>query len=417
MEMVKLKMRTIYKSVLSFIGFLILIGVVLGVSYLFYDKVLEDNSDIEVTGSLSINYINGKIINVTESNRLTFSITNSGNKEQFYNIGFLKVRGNGKYILKLNDTIVVEGELKSIDEITTDYLSIGKGETKIYTLEIDNLGESTLTALLNIRDKEGNIVNFSETILNNNTASENSLTKVGSEIAIEDEGLIKSYDDTGVSYYFRGNVQNNYVSFADFIWRIVRINGDGTVRLVLDGVTDSLTTYYNSNNQNYSYESSELEKHLKDWFELYLNDYSKYIANTKFCNDITKDESYNYNSYVRIMTNKIPTLNCLGDSLTNNIGTLTIDEVILAGAAPNYSNTQFYLYNDSISDIWYTLTGAKGSSSTLNLFMLDNNGNLKTEVSGNLYRNVRPVINLIKNIEVTGDGTENNPYKIIETNN
>ena len=417
MEMVKLKMRTIYKSFLSFIGFLLLIVVALGITYLFYDKVLENESDIEVTGSLSINYIDGKKINVLDNDTISFSITNSGTKKEYYNIGFLQVRGNGKYILKYNNSIISEGELKSIDEITTEYLDIEKGETKIYTLEITNDNENNLTALLNIRDKEGSIVTFANTILNNSSVSENALTKVGEEAAIEDEGLIKNYDDTNVSYYFRGNVKNNYVSFAGFTWRIVRINGDGTVRLVLDGVTDSLTTYYNSINTSYSYNDSELEKHLQEWFMLYLNDYSDYIANSKFCNDITFDQSYNYNSYVRIITNKIPSLNCLGSSLTNNIGTLAIDEVVLAGASPNSQNLHYYLHNESINNLWYTLSGAKGNDSSLNLFMIDQNGNIKTDVNGNLYRNVRPVINLIKNIEVTGDGTINNPYKISELTN
>ena len=40
-------------------------------------------------------------------------------------------------------------------------------------------------------------------------------------------------DDYGISYYFRGNVQNNYVSFANMCWRIVRITGDGSVKLAL----------------------------------------------------------------------------------------------------------------------------------------------------------------------------------------
>ena len=47
--------------------------------------------------------------------------------------------------------------------------------------------------------------------------------------------LCEAEDDLGTTYYYRGNVTNNYVSFAGFIWRIVRINGDGSIRLVYDG--------------------------------------------------------------------------------------------------------------------------------------------------------------------------------------
>lgn len=44
-------------------------------------------------------------------------------------------------------------------------------------------------------------------------------------------------DAYGTSYYFRGNVTNNYVKFGGFYWRILRINGDGTIRLVYDGTS------------------------------------------------------------------------------------------------------------------------------------------------------------------------------------
>ena len=59
------------------------------------------------------------------------------------------------------------------------------------------------------------------------------------------------------------------------------------------------------------------------------------------------------------------------------------------------------------------MSGAKGNEQSINLFMIGTNGNLVTNVEGNLYRQVRPVINLIKNIEVSGDGTKANPYTVV----
>ena len=54
---------------------------------------------------------------------------------------------------------------------------------------------------------------------------------------IEDaENLVCSApDDYGTSYYFRGNVTNNYVKFAGYYWRILRINGNGSIRILYDG--------------------------------------------------------------------------------------------------------------------------------------------------------------------------------------
>ena len=54
--------------------------------------------------------------------------------------------------------------------------------------------------------------------------------------AEETDGYVCSASDAyGTSYYYRGNVTNNYVKFADKYWRIIRINGDGTVRVIYDG--------------------------------------------------------------------------------------------------------------------------------------------------------------------------------------
>ncbi|MBQ8681658.1 MAG: hypothetical protein IJ509_01965, partial [Bacilli bacterium] len=58
---------------------------------------------------------------------------------------------------------------------------------------------------------------------------------------ISGKGLYMAEDDYGDSYYFRGKVDNNYVSFGGFIWRIVRINGDGSIRLIYSGTSTSDT--------------------------------------------------------------------------------------------------------------------------------------------------------------------------------
>ena len=51
----------------------------------------------------------------------------------------------------------------------------------------------------------------------------------------ETDGLYMAEDDEGESYYYRGAVKNNYVSFAGFIWRIIRRNGDGSIRMIYSG--------------------------------------------------------------------------------------------------------------------------------------------------------------------------------------
>ena len=62
-----------------------------------------------------------------------------------------------------------------------------------------------------------------------------------SKTATTDEGLFMTEDDEGESYYYRGAVKNNYVSFAGFVWRIIRRNGDGSIRMIYSGKSPSDT--------------------------------------------------------------------------------------------------------------------------------------------------------------------------------
>ena len=72
----------------------------------------------------------------------------------------------------------------------------------------------------------------------------------------ETDGLYMAEDDEGESYYYRGAVRNNYVSFAGFLWRIVRRNGDGSVRMIYSGksvsdTADATTIGYSQFNSKY----------------------------------------------------------------------------------------------------------------------------------------------------------------------
>ena len=50
-------------------------------------------------------------------------------------------------------------------------------------------------------------------------------------------GLYAAEDEYGISYYYRGSRKhlNNNLIFAGFQWKIIRINGDGTIRLIYNG--------------------------------------------------------------------------------------------------------------------------------------------------------------------------------------
>ncbi len=407
--LVKLKMQKKYKSILSILGLLILLISVIGLMYLFYDKVLNV-SEVESNGILTTNYIDGKKFSIKNDDEIKFSVSNETDNLTYFAISFNDVKGNGSYDLKANGTTIIEGNLNTTSKMASDYISLDGKETKTYIIKIAT--DNEIKGTISIDIPTGTVVTFAETILNNNNLGD-AKTKVGSEIANDNEGLIKTNDDLGVSYYFRGNVLNNYVSFADKLWRIVRINGDGTVRIILDNVIDELGSYYTSDDKSFAFKDVGMSTILNNWLNENLKDELKYVASTRYCSDIVKDGN-TYLAYSRIITNKIPTLNCLGESFSSSIGLLSIDEVVFAGASPTQGNSSFYLYNSDIKDPWYTMSGAKGSDKEIYMFMVNSDGSLVTNIEGSLYRKVRPVISIIKNVEVAGDGTKNNPYTIIK---
>ena len=77
------------------------------------------------------------------------------------------------------------------------------------------------------------------------------ITIPGKAASTASEALLASTeDDYGTSYYFRGAVTNNYVEFANKCWRIVRVSGDGSLKLVLhnDNTSNAANPCSSANN-------------------------------------------------------------------------------------------------------------------------------------------------------------------------
>ena len=56
-------------------------------------------------------------------------------------------------------------------------------------------------------------------------------------------------DNDGISYFYRGNVKDNYINFDDKCWRIIRIEGDGSIKMILDDNTNTCeSSSYNPKN-------------------------------------------------------------------------------------------------------------------------------------------------------------------------
>lgn len=375
---------------------------------------------IVVKNGLSINYLDGdELYASNRENKYTFSVTNDSDLDKYYQIDIEDInKPDGVNILiKCNET----NTNKKITDLSmgslVDYAVITPGETHTYILTVSPILTSVKIGSININEYTFSNEYFAQTIISNSTIYQNPQTTVGVETSINDEGLIQDIDDYGSTYYFRGASTNNYFKFADNMWRIVRINGNNTVKVVLDSATENLSTYYDEVSNNYfKYTNSNIKKNLENWYEENLRQYDKYIASSKACDYTlyTGTDEYIFESSQRLEVNHAPTFNCLGNKVNAKIMPLTADEVEYAGGLIGVSNTNYYLYNENITNPSWTITPARGNQNEYYPYVIGTTGQIESTSIGNQTRALRPVININKKVSVTGKGTYDNPYQISE---
>ncbi len=103
------------------------------------------------------------------------------------------------------------------------------------------------------------------------------------EVATTEEGMFMAVDDLGNSYYYRGAEDDNYVVFAGRLWRIIRINGDGSIRIILNTSLEGYTEYSDDisnmspSKMGYMYAKGTWGNNLG--INKYVNNYSSLVKN------------------------------------------------------------------------------------------------------------------------------------------
>ncbi len=262
------------------------------------------------------------------------------------------------------------------------------------------------------------------------------------------------YDNDGEVYYFAGNPTDNWVSFAGYYWRIIRVNGDGTIRLIYNGTnietiylqSTASSSVFNSSYDNnahvgymYTIEelhgiktSSTVKGILDTWYINNLLNYGKVIDdNAGFCGDRTPYSGTGigsgtnltyYEAYNRLYTNKEPTYSCSNNNdlytasssnkgnkaLTYPVGLITADEVAYAGGVYGSNNINFYLYSEPA---YWTMTPSN-CMITSSVFYVTSYGNINPSTVNTSYI-LRPVINLKADVTISsGNGTSTQPFVI-----
>ncbi len=324
------------------------------------------------------------------------------------------------------------------------------------------------------------------------------------------KGLYSALDEDGISYYYRGDVDNNYVQFGEYTedyyvyaygsgyfqsldackeyssqcnesnrfklaskgdkmyWRIVRVNGDGSLRLIYNGTSvypnykDIMDSYlvgislYNINGEDskyagYTYDNgtdSFIKREVDTWYSNALGntEYDSKVAKGRFCSDssgyiegsMLGNVFASFDRLGQVVNNfakpNAPTLKCpstaesYGGSYNLKAGLITADEMVFTGET-------FYTYSDS-----YLGLHIMSRSSTFRYdfwsmtpALYENRqpvAEAEQRVASSVWdyyesifidrvmtnRGVRPVINLTKDTVIDGDGTSDNPYVVVEPN-
>ena len=119
------------------------------------------------------------------------------------------------------------------ENTTNGKFTLTNPESGIYSEIYENLTGKYIVSLTGADSEESseNLYNIFKVI--NTTSNSIKYGKVSPYVSDEQELSIAD-EDEGQSYYFRGGVQNNYLNFNNMCWRIVRIDKDGGIKIVLE---------------------------------------------------------------------------------------------------------------------------------------------------------------------------------------
>ena len=368
--------KLIKKQVMLILATVVLVGTLaVTTSFAVFEETKSNATDQKMTiGNLDVTYTGGSAISITDINPMTdstalsktdniytFTIENTGTVPYNFKV---KVINNPSYTSNLlphqyiryslnNGTASTLGSGQADYELTSGVIEAGATNTynlrlwvadaSTYSLPNSVLGQE-IHLKISVEGKAGSgwiPSNFKDRILALNEVK-TPITEPGVAISTADEALLASAeDDNGTSYYFRGAVTNNYVEFANKCWRIVRVGGDGSVKLILhndnptgaanpcDAANNSAsaafarfsgTTYTSAFNAKYTdnayvgfkygtagasdyapthanTNNSTILTNLETWYNNNLKTYESVIADTVWCNDKTNVTDTTYNPH------------------------------------------------------------------------------------------------------------------------
>ena len=388
----------------------------------------------------------------------------------------------------LKRTLVSGATISSNGSLTTQNISI-TGKYYNLTIPQTSIEGKAFTGKIYVTNHSCETIEPAYMTLLNAYGGKDSITELpdsafANVTTANDKGMYAKADDytatTGMkSYYYRGAVDNNWVKFGkegtkDIYWRIIRINGDGSIRMIYSGTTDPSTvssvtgsngvymtgketqinaaTYaFNSSRDKAEYvgymytlgeqhgnsTSSTIKTIIENWYAgTTLKDNTLVSQDQIFCNDRSASSiqtaawtstgaTYDYGAYGRLYSNKKPILTCptASDKFTSKkssignkaleypVGLITADEVAMAGGVYGSSNTNSSYYLYTNQNSWLGSPSYFYSSGLAKEFVFYSSGCLNYN-NVDISNGVRAVVSLSSKAKLSGYGTYSNPYTV-----
>lgn len=409
-------------------------------AHLVIDSINE-NGDVVLTGDSNV-YIDP--FAKTKTLTKTFKVTSNLNAEQDYKINLnVKMYASSGNDLKYTLTSTNEGkDGTTINDIQNGEITQSNNEHKIslgngklssknsihsYTLTFIGDEESMHYLFAKVEVKK-NLPELKTLILgtnNQNVLLDKATLTTSFDESGDKAGLYSSTDTNSgnPTYFFRGNVENNNVKFAGLNWKILRINEDGSIRLILsEGMNNNQEYYYHPEYQSekggaisssvtiakYYLDGSSIGNSettvnmLHQWYDEKLSGYSSSIKKSDFCQNQVQ------------FNNDTATFKCSSeDTFNDTIALLNIYEAIHMGFYPHLTtNNTFISFNKSILLNFYFTKHPVIVQNYIYDNMLAESAYYHKDGEYITKYNFNPVISLKSDVMASGNGTASNPYVI-----
>ncbi len=255
--------------------------------------------------------------------------------------------------------------------------------------------------------------------------------------------LIDIYEDG--RYIYKGANPNNYITFNDEKWRILSLEKDGTIKIIRNEILSSMNAWDTSNSCPVTYNTSEHNGIFTVPNIIYLapgggasgcNQWTRPATLNTYLNDVyynnidimskSKIVSHTWNIGAITENNhdldkQVKDENAV--QWVGNIGLITASEYVRANTNVEQCGNLYDLYfNNNVicyvtnwmyisSTSWWTISPVDSNShQVISVFRSDYLGAIETIYSQNY---IRPVLYLSPDITLSGSGSKEEPYIIV----